>query len=259
MVCHPHQVTDHEMLTGGAANRGHVVRIGDRVHRPRRNGADVAEALLLHLESVGFAGAPRFRGHDPQGRQVLTFLPGHVHTDHRPPWIDDDEANARVLGRIAALVRDLHDATAGFIPPPGAEPFRPLPLPGITWNHADVHYGNTVFDGDTPIGLIDWECCAPGTRMYDPATLLFSARCPRPDRPGDRRRERSALLAAEAILDGYGATDAERIAFFDAVATTFDDVADFIEQGAGGYTPSQRAEAPTRLRWTADWWRSHTA
>jgi hypothetical protein len=244
-----------EVLHGGAANRGSVVRIGDTVHRPRRAGADVAEALLLHLEAVGVGIAPRFLGHDDQGRQVLSFVDGVVHADHRPPWIDDDEANAAMLGRIAALTRQVHDATRGFVPATGAEPVRPLPLAGEVWNHADVHYGNVVFDGDIPVGLIDWECCAPGSPLYDPATLLFSARCPRPDGSDRARRERAALLAAEAILDGYGATDIERAAFPSAVAATFDDTAVFIEDETSAYTPAQRAEAPFRMRWQADWWR----
>ena len=152
-------------------------------------------------------------------------------------------------------MRDVHDATAGFVPPADAEPFRPLPLPGEVWNHADVHYGNAVFDGEQPIALIDWDCCAPGSGLYDLATLLFSARCPRHDRPDAARRERSALVAADAVLRGYGATDAQRATFFAAVATTFDDVAYFIEHEATGYTAQQKAEAPFRLRWAAEWWR----
>lgn len=250
-----------EVLAGGAANRGSVVRIGDRVHRPRRGGADVAESLLLYLESVGFERAPRFLGHDDQGRQVLTYLTGEVYPDQRPPWIDDDAANARVLGRLAAFARDLHDATRGFVPPLGAEAFRPLPLPGATWNHADLHYGNVVFDGEVPIGLIDWECAAPGSPMYDPATLLLSARCPRPDRlePAEQsRRERSARLAAEAVLAGYRATDADRADFPNAVAVTLEDVADFIEHEDNAYSSQQRAEAPARFRWLADWWRAES-
>ena len=77
------------------------------------------------------------------------------------------------------------------------------------WNHADVHYGNTVFRNQGPIGLIDWDCCAPGDRMYDPSTLLLSARCP-PDARSrttseTRGRERAAALAFASVLDGYGA------------------------------------------------------
>jgi len=46
---------DHEVpLPGGIANRGKVVRIGDTVHRPRRDTSAATHALLHHLERVGF-------------------------------------------------------------------------------------------------------------------------------------------------------------------------------------------------------------
>ncbi|MEK8169329.1 hypothetical protein NKH77_04555 [Streptomyces sp. M19] len=35
-------------------------------------------ALLAHLHEVGFRAAPRPLGIDDQGREVLTYLPGHV-------------------------------------------------------------------------------------------------------------------------------------------------------------------------------------
>jgi len=246
-----------EVLEGGGANRGSVVRIGDRVHRPRRKGADVAEALLVHLESVGYEGAPRFFGHDEEGRQVLSFVEGDVYPDQRPPWIDDDAENARMLGRFARFLGELHAATAGFVSPVSAEPFRPLPLAGDVWNHADAHYGNLVLRRDDPVALIDWECCAPGDRIYDPSTLLLNARCPRPDDPDNARRARAAASAVEAILDGYAATDDERGMFDESVATVFDDVADFIadEDITGAFTPEARTRGPARLRWQAEWWR----
>src|SRR5687768_2413572 len=202
-----------DVLEGGRMNRGSVIRIGERVIRPRSKGADAAEAMLLHLESVDFAGAPRFLGHDQQGRQVLSYVDGTVYSGSQPPWIDDDAANARVLGRLSALVRELHDALQGFVPPPDVEVFRPLPVPGLSWNHADVHYANTAFRDETPVGLIDFDFCAPGGRMYDAATVMFCSRCPRPDHPDNPRRERSALLTVNAVLDGYRATDDERAGF----------------------------------------------
>jgi hypothetical protein len=62
-------------LRGGIANRGEVVRVGDRVHRPQRSTSAAAHALLQHLADVGFDRAPRFLGLDPQGREVLTYIP----------------------------------------------------------------------------------------------------------------------------------------------------------------------------------------
>ena len=36
--------------------------------------APLVEALLVHLEGGGFAGAPRFLGVDGRGRQVLSWV-----------------------------------------------------------------------------------------------------------------------------------------------------------------------------------------
>lgn len=151
-----------EVLAGGHNNPGTIIRRGDVVHRPRLAGSDIVEALLLHLERVGFDGAPRFLGYDNSGRQVLSYVEGETYPDHQPPWIDDDAENARVLGRVAAFLCELHAATAGYEPPDGAQPFRPLPLTGTTSNHADAQYGNVVFRDRTPVAIVDWECAAPG-------------------------------------------------------------------------------------------------
>ena len=35
-------------------------------------------ALLRHLKTTSFDGAPRVLGIDAQGREVLTYVPGHV-------------------------------------------------------------------------------------------------------------------------------------------------------------------------------------
>jgi len=259
-LCHTRAVAEPEVLEGGRLNRGAVVRIGNRVHRPRGPGAHTSEAVLTHLEAVGFDGAPRFLGHDEIGRQVVSFVEGTVFSKSNPPWVDDDAANARALGRMAKLVRDLHDALGDFEPPENAEVFRALPLRGTMWNHGDVQYANAVFRDDTPVAFIDFDCCAPSDRMYDSATLLFCSRCPRPDHPDNARRERAALLTAEEVLDGYGATDDERVAFPFTIAATFDDVADFmLERGADLFTdgdPDALAAAVDRSRWQADWWRT---
>lgn len=36
------------------------------------------QAVLLHLEAVGFEGAPRFLGVDDEGREILTYIEGDV-------------------------------------------------------------------------------------------------------------------------------------------------------------------------------------
>ena len=64
-------------LAGGDVTEG-VVRVGNTVRRPVRPHSPLVHALLAHLESAGFEGAPRFLGIDGSGREVLSYIDGEV-------------------------------------------------------------------------------------------------------------------------------------------------------------------------------------
>ena len=93
-------------------------------------------ALLAHLHAVGFRGAPRPLGIDERGREVLTFMPGTVGWPGGFRLLNGDGQ----LRRVARLIRDFHDAAAGFTPPPGAQ-----------WQVL------TPADGDEIIAHHDWQ------------------------------------------------------------------------------------------------------
>jgi len=57
---------------------GGAVRVAGTIRRPPHRGSTGVRALLRHLESAGFAGAPRWRGIDELGRDVLTYLTGET-------------------------------------------------------------------------------------------------------------------------------------------------------------------------------------
>jgi hypothetical protein len=95
-------------LPGGFVNA--VARAGDTVRRPPPANAAFVHALLRHLEGHGWPGAPRYLGTDAEGREVLSFVDGHVAwEDGQPPEVGADES----LAAVARLVRQLHDLTAG--------------------------------------------------------------------------------------------------------------------------------------------------
>ena len=97
---------DEHALDGGNVAAG-VVRVGDTVRKPAGFWTPAVEALLSHLWRVGFTGAPRPLGRDGEGRHVLEYVPGPMAMDQ--PWLD--EAG---LHRVGRLIRELHDASAGF-------------------------------------------------------------------------------------------------------------------------------------------------
>jgi hypothetical protein len=157
-------------LPGGDVTEG-VVRVGDTVRRPLGPHSPLVHALLTHLQSVGFEGAPRFLGIDRAGREVLSYVEGEVAGRPRPPWIADEGR----LASVGRLVRAYDDAAASFIPPPGALPDTqsagppgapPAPLyPPELIGHVDITPENVVFRDGRAYALIDFDLAKPATRV----------------------------------------------------------------------------------------------
>ena len=86
-------MSDEEvLLPGGDVTLG-VARVGGTVRRPVGAHSHLVDLVLRHLEIEGFAGAPRYLGLDPQGREILTFIEGEV--AGRPSWLVDGRSRAR--------------------------------------------------------------------------------------------------------------------------------------------------------------------
>jgi hypothetical protein len=134
-------VPDSEIeLTGGGRTRVH--RRGQIVIRDAGPWTPAVHTLLRHLEQVGVDGAPRLVGSglDSDGRETLTFIEGEF--TQPGPWSLDGAAG------VGRLLRDLHEATASYQPPPDAVWFgwhgRQLGGPARVIGHCDVAPWNIV-------------------------------------------------------------------------------------------------------------------
>jgi hypothetical protein len=151
------------------------VRIGDTVRRPLRPFSLTVQAYLAHLRDVGFSGAPLPFGVDEQGREVLSFVPGDVPRNPLPPETAGDD----VLVALARLIRALHEASAGWVPPAdavwGGTPANAgrTTEPTELVSHRDYYPGNVVFRDGLPVALIDFDLAKPTTRLYDIANALW--------------------------------------------------------------------------------------
>ena len=92
-------------------------------------------------------------GTDAQGREILSFIDGHV------PWQDDQQLIARTdasLAEVGMMLRRYHDLTAGTT----------LAGPSEVVCHNDLSPRNTVYrddgDGLRRVAFIDWDLAAPG-------------------------------------------------------------------------------------------------
>ncbi|TDD65042.1 trifolitoxin immunity protein [Actinomadura darangshiensis] len=149
-------------LPGGFVNVS--VRVGDTVRRQPVARSPFVHRLLGLLERAGWDGAPRFLGVDDQGREVLSFVDGHVAWEPVQPFgVDSDES----LARVAELVREFHDLTAAT----------DLAGDEEVVCHNDLSPKNTVYRnlgaGLRPVAFIDWDVATPGRRIHDVAHLCW--------------------------------------------------------------------------------------
>ncbi|AUY47647.1 aminoglycoside phosphotransferase family protein [Streptomyces sp. CB01881] len=194
---------------------GRVERIGNTVHRPAGPWTPAVHGLLRHLEAVGYEHAPRVLGFDEQGREVLTWISGESGPDGWAKLVDDQG-----LITFAGLLRDYHDAVAGYQPPDTT--CWSTTTSGLVGDevicHGDFGPWNTVWRGARPIGIIDWDHARPAPRLHDVAYALEYAAPFRDDgecmrwlrypRPPDRRHRLEVFAAAYGLTDTAGLVDA---------------------------------------------------
>ena len=218
---------DGQVLHGGMANPGAVVRVGDEVRRPSSAHTESIFALVRHARDNGFAEAPEPLGLDELGRERWEFVPGDVPIPPFPQWSQTDE----LLASTAALLRRFHEAVADFSPPDGAAWNTELAyLPGIPSEsadtaivgHNDVCPENVICRDGAAVALIDFDFAAPTHRLHDLGQLAKMWIPLEPDedaartgRAGLDRRHRLRIAA-----DAYGLAKTEREQFLSIVVDT---------------------------------------
>jgi hypothetical protein len=239
-------VTDYRSeipLRGGIANRDLVVRKGDTVRRPQRETSPAIHALLEYLDEVGFDGAPRFLGVDPEGREVLSYIAGEAVIPPYPGWALTDSA----LRSVAELLRRYHEAVAGF----DAGPYRwppspPAPFDGSMVCHNDPNLDNVVFRSGRAVALIDFDLASRGSPIWDVACAVRLWSPMRSDAfVTDARRGRT-LHRLRTFVQAYGAQTLDPELLISAVAANHDWLYAVVEEGAHGGNPGY-----------ADYWQEH--
>lgn len=180
------------MLDGGNAT-DRVVRVGATVRKPWTAATPSVTHYLAALERAG-VDVPQSFGQDEQGRLVLECIPGEI-AMHSAPLTSEQ------LGRVGAMVREIHDASATYHPPPDAMWETAIPAPG-----ADLVCHNDLAPWNLVVGerwvFIDWDSAAPSTRLWD---LAYSAQAFTLSDPNEDPQRSAADLAA--FVGGYDADD----------------------------------------------------
>lgn len=162
-----------QVLGGGLANFGQVVRRGDVVERPAPAHAAALHAYLRALRSAGFDGVPEPKQLAGE-REVLSFVRGDVAIPPFPAWSRGEDE----LASVGRLLRRMHDAAAD------------LPIPDAAWPaefgdpeadgarrlvvcHNDACQENIVFRDGEAVALIDFDFAAPGRPLWDLAMCAW--------------------------------------------------------------------------------------
>lgn len=223
---------DREVFSDG--NMTDVVRQGDTVTRGCGCWSAAGHAVLEHLESIGFPGAPRLLQVDG-AQESLTFIRG-VTAPADLIGFNGDE----VLVAVAKLIRELHDALSSFDPDPHLEFPRMPGAPegrGFTC-HNDLAPWNTVFNQDGPLAFIDWDLVAPAPPAWD---LAYAAWRFVPLYPDDSRYGNSRIRGRRLrlFLDTYALAGSERDDFVELIrqrqVSAYETVEQFGGAGLAGF------------------------
>jgi len=218
------------------------------VRRAPTTGSPYVRRLLTHFEQNSWEGAPRHLGQDEQGREIFTFIEGHV------PWKGHEKAVVaeESLIQLAGLVRAFHDLTAGH----------PLSGDAEVVCHNDLSPRNTVYrrEGSRlhPVALIDWDLAAPGRRVHDLAHLCWQFL---PLGPATDAAFAGARM--RLVSDAYGLPPADRARLVETVLWWQDRSRRGIESGASAGDPAMirlcAAGVPQQISAAQRWVTGHRA
>jgi 8-oxo-dGTP diphosphatase len=231
-------------MDGG--NIGGAVRIGGTVRRPSGPWTPTIHALLGHLANRGVPHLPTVLGIDAVGREVLTYLEGHV-TDTVEEILTDRQV-------VAAMqwLRSCHLAVEDFRPDQPVwrlEPHR-LDEDAIIC-HNDFGAYNMAFDGDRLAGVFDWDVAGPAYPIDDLSFFAWNSLplC-RPAGSPQWVAGRLQLMAAS-----YGALSGRAI--LDHVEGRISGAADTIAAGQAAGDPGmlnlKNVGEPDRMRRRLQW------
>ncbi|MGZ5398884.1 MAG: phosphotransferase [Nocardioides sp.] len=235
---------------------GDVTVMGDLVLRPVRPWTATIHTLLAHLRAGGLDCVPEPVGiHDDV--EAVTFIPGDAGPDAWPHQVS--EAG---LVSAATLLRRIHDATAGFVPPVDATwAFAPAAHADVIC-HGDPGPWNFVWRAGEAVALIDWEHASPASALDDVAAALDSFIPAHPDdvalrqgfsEPPDRR---ARLRTFAAAYDTGGTTGlVDRV--IERQQLTVTRVIDLAERGLEPWASWVQSGGLEDLRARPRWTREH--
>ena len=226
-----------EIALGG--NLNDAVRIGNTVHRRAGPWTPATHSLLRFLEKRKFP-APRVRGIDEKGREILQYIRGEVHSGTFEALPDRVWADEHLIA-AAKLLRKYHDVVSAYEPPADARWRLVAPTRFEVICHNDWSPWNGLFrDGRFQL-MLDWDLAGPGTRAWDVANAAYCW-APLTFDQGRSPKIEEQVRRLRLFVDAYGFED--RAELLPTLRLRLQHVARFIHEQAERGDPGMR-----RLVW----------
>ncbi len=251
---------DVEVLQGGVANAGAVLRIGDEVQRPANPHSATIHRFLRHLRSRGVAVASDPIAITGDDRERLRFVPGDVPVPPYPTWAQSEAA----LVSTTYLIRALHDGSVDFAASPtdtwSDEMADRAPAGDLVVCHNDVCLENVVFRDSVAVALLDFDFAAPGRRGHDLG--CFVRMCVPVDDEDNRAKfgwEATDLPGrVRLVADTYGCTLDQRREMLDSLDRAIRHGGEFVqrhaEAGEPGFVAMWEEFGMARFDRRREWW-----
>ncbi|RUR04982.1 phosphotransferase enzyme family protein [Legionella sp. km772] len=219
-------MNNSKYLSGGRENQ--IIKIGNTVHRPTGRWTKQIHELLLHLRQSGFYAAPEPLGFDEQGREIVSFIEGDVSNYPLSP----NASSIKALVSAALLLRSFHDTTQSFLETiifentdwqlPARQPYEVI-------CHGDYAPYNIVLDGEVAVGIIDFDTCHPGPRVWDIAYALYRW-CPftNPKNQDGFGCIQEQIKRARLFCRSYGLADEKRLILAELMVERLQKLVDFM-------------------------------
>jgi hypothetical protein len=238
-------------------NVSDATRVGDTVRRRAGPWTPAVHAVLRFLENAGFE-APRARGMDEKGREILEYIDGDAHSgwpDPIPDWVVDDDH----VAAGARLLRRYHDLVQDFEAPVEARWRLVAPTAPEIICHNDWAPWNALFRERRLAAMLDWDMAGPGTRLWDVANGAYSwvSLFSRPGGPAIEEQARRLRL----FCDAYGLS--ERASLLDVLKERSLFMSEFIAEqarlGDKGFMKLADWDVPATLKLRAAYQDEHRA
>ena len=243
-------MTEIEQLDGGSNTK--VWRDGDSVLRSMGPSSQWVQALLRHLERVGYTASPRFLEICAGGIERLEYIEGDI---AHPAFSSAESAH-----ELGVQLRALHTASSSFDESSADwEPWfgRGLGDGDRVIGHCDLGPWNVV-ETDTTVRFIDWDIAGPVDPSWEVAQACWlNAQLHDDDVAAIVGLPDATTRAGHArlILDGYGAPRADRPLVVDrmiefAVHAARDEA---VRYNVSPESPSAIAEDGFPIMWGIAW------